>query len=149
MACGAFIIMRSQAPPSCRAIIMTCDLSLATFLRDVTATFLSVTDTYVLTYIRTYVHHENRSRIISLALMRSAIIYALPLAFEKLLISVFQFGKASSRTLHRDRGLLQKALHKLHAPIHIYSNSVCDPTRVLNAYLYCVYALVGGAISIL
>ena len=32
---------------------------LATFLRDITATFLSVTDTY----IRTYAHHENRSRI--------------------------------------------------------------------------------------
>ena len=38
-------------------------IMLATFLRDVTATFLSVMDTY----IRTYVHHENRSRIRKLA----------------------------------------------------------------------------------
>ena len=38
---------------------------------------------------------------------------------------------------------------------HPYSNSACEPyvhftctSYVLNAYLYCVYALVGGAISI-
>ena len=36
---------------------------LARFLRDVTATFLSVTDTY----IRTYTHHENRFWIRKLA----------------------------------------------------------------------------------
>ena len=36
-----------------------------------------------------------------------------------------------------------------------YGNSTCEPVRaltcnsyVLNAYLYCVYVLVGGAISI-
>ena len=38
-------------------------IMLATFLRDITATFLSVTDTY----IRTYAHHENRTRIRKLA----------------------------------------------------------------------------------
>ena len=38
---------------------------LATFLRDITATFLSVTDTY----IRTYAHHENRSRIRKLVML--------------------------------------------------------------------------------
>ena len=55
-----------------------------TFQRDITATFLSVTDTYVQSiliicvctymYVRTYAYHENRSLIQSLALMRSAII---------------------------------------------------------------------------
>ena len=60
MACDAFIIIRSQAPPSFCAIIMTFDLWLATFLRDVTATFLSMMDR-TRTYECTFVHHENRS----------------------------------------------------------------------------------------
>ena len=38
-------------------------IMVATFLRDVTATFPSVTDTY----IHTYTHHENRSRVRKLA----------------------------------------------------------------------------------
>ena len=43
---------------------------LATFLRDVTATFPSVTDTY----IHMYIHHENRSRVRKLATLAIIII---------------------------------------------------------------------------
>ena len=48
---------------------------LATFLHDVTTTFLSVMDTYIHTYIHTYAHHENRSRIRKLATLAIIIIY--------------------------------------------------------------------------
>ena len=41
-------------------------------------TFLSVTDTYVHTYICTHVHCKNKSLIQSLVLMRSTIIYHMP-----------------------------------------------------------------------
>ena len=43
-------------------------IMLVTFLRDITATFLSVTDMYIRTYVHTYAHHENRSRIRKLAI---------------------------------------------------------------------------------
>ena len=59
--------MRINVSPSCA---YACQLT----------TFLIVTDTYICTYIRTYVHHENRSLIQSLALMHSAIItYLFPM----------------------------------------------------------------------
>ena len=65
------------------------------------------------------------------------------LALEKLLISDLKFERASLRMLHRGRGLLQKAQHKLHTPIRIYSNSnsTFDPTCALVMYYMLIYIL--------
>ena len=63
-------------------------IMLATFLRDVTATFLSVTDTY----IRTYARHENRSRIRKLAMLAISAVYILiQHTYNNIMIPAFHY----------------------------------------------------------
>ena len=78
------------------------------------------------------------------------------LAFENLLISASE--NASSRMLHR-WGEHKTSYAHTYVRTYIYiqnnSNSARDPTRAFHvdyssyvSYAYCIYALVGGAISI-
>ena len=67
---------------------------LATFLRDITATFLSVTDMYICTYA----HHENRFWIRKLAALAIKLLHIIIRIVFSYLLSEFEHWRPLSST---------------------------------------------------